>query len=44
MRGGTVGVLLTLMKNVFASVRLEMPLSSRNGLAELFVLAMGFTG
>ena len=44
LRGGTEGQLLTLMKKDFASVRHVKPLSSRDGSAELFVLAMGFRG
>src|SRR5665213_1206380 len=44
LRGGTEGQLLNLMKKDFASVRHVKPLSSRDGSAELFVLAMGFRG
>ena len=44
LRGGTEGQLLSLMKKDFASVRHVKPLSSRDGSAELFVLAMGFRG
>ena len=44
LRGGTEGQLLTLMKKDFTSVRHVKPVSSRDGSAELFVLAMGFRG
>ncbi len=44
LRGGTEGQLLNLMKKDFTTVRHVKPLSSRDGSAELFVLAMGFRG
>ncbi len=44
LRGGTEGQLLTLMKKDFTSVKHVKPMSSRDGSAELFVLATGFRG
>lgn len=44
LRGGTEGQLLALMKKDFATVRHVKPMSSRDGSAELFVLASGFRG
>ncbi len=44
LRGGTEGHLLTLMKKDFVSVKHVKPMSSRDGSAELFVLAVGFRG
>jgi 23S rRNA (uridine2552-2'-O)-methyltransferase len=44
LRGGTEGQLLTTMKKDFVKVMHVKPLSSRDGSAELFVLAMGFRG
>ncbi len=44
LRGGTEGQLLALMKKDFVSVKHVKPMSSRDGSAELFVLATGFRG
>lgn len=44
LRGGTEGLLLSKMKKDFSSVRHVKPMSSRDGSAELFVLATGFRG
>jgi len=44
LRGGTEGQLLTMMKKDFTKVMHVKPLSSRDGSAELFVLALGFRG
>ena len=44
LRGGTEGELLKQMKKDFATVRHVKPMASRDDLAELFVLAMGFRG
>ena len=44
LRGGTEGQLLTMMKKDFTSVKHVKPMSSRDGSAELFVLATGFRG
>jgi len=44
LRGGTEGQLLTTMKKDFAKVIHVKPMSSRDGSAELFVLATGFRG
>ena len=44
LRGGTEGQLLMLMKKDFTSVKHVKPMSSRDGSAELFVLAVGFRG
>ncbi len=44
LRGGTENQLLNLMKKDFISVKHVKPMSSRDGSAELFVLALGFRG
>ncbi len=44
LRGGTEGQLLALMKKDFVSVKHVKPMASRDGSAELFVLAAGFRG
>jgi 23S rRNA (uridine2552-2'-O)-methyltransferase len=44
LRGGTENELLAALKKDFATVRHVKPMASRDGSAELFVLAMGFRG
>jgi 23S rRNA (uridine2552-2'-O)-methyltransferase len=44
LRGGTENALLTLMKKDFTKVMHVKPMASRDGSAELFVLAIGFRG
>ncbi len=44
LRGGTEGQLLALIKKDFATVRHVKPMASRDGSAELFLLATGFRG